>query len=217
MYFASVDEANHYSYGIYAGIFLVAGLTAAGMLFGELSNGSRSFFYLLIPAAPAEKFISKLLIVIVLYPIMAVSLFFVLNEFSRLLSIILFDYELNAFNPLNADFLRGVKLYFVFAPAFIFGSVYFNGQSLLKTIVSTCLTVMVLYLLFAIEWKLLFWEHSNFLSIKLSREYMFSQASTRTMSPVISLTLRIYEIFSQYIFAPFMLVLSYIAFREREI
>jgi hypothetical protein len=71
--------------------------------------------------------------------------------------------------------------------------------------------------LFAIEWKLLFWDHSNFLSIKLSREYMFSRASAKIISPLLSSTISAYEFFSQYIFAPFMLILSYIAFREREI
>ena len=217
LYFASIERANQYLAGIYGGIFLIAGLTAAGMLFGELSNRSRSFFYVLIPAAPIEKFLSKLIIVMVLFPVMAVSLFFVIGEVSRLFSIILFEYELWAFNPISSDFLKGVKLYYIVSPVFVFGSVYFNGQSLLKTIVSTGLTLMLLYLLFAIEWKLLFWDYSNFLSIKLSREYMFSVASTKSMYPVISLTSKTYTIFSQYIFAPFMIVLSYIALREREI
>jgi hypothetical protein len=188
-----------------------------GMLFGELSNKSRSFFYLQIPASITEKFLSKIVIALVLFPVGLTCLFFVISEAAGVLSLILFESEVGTFYPLNDEFLKGVKLFFIFSPMFIFGSVYFNGQSLLKTILSIALTTIALYLIFAIEWKLLFWDYSNFLSIKLSREYMFTQASAKKIYPLYSFTLEAFIFFIQYLFAPLFLILSFIAFKEREV
>jgi len=216
-YYASVNEANHYWPGIYSAVFFIAGLVVTGMLFGELSNKSRSFFYLLIPASIIEKFLSKIIIALVLFPVSLICLFFLISEAAGVLSAILFESEVSTFYPLNDEFLKGLKFFFIFSPMFIFGSVYFNGQALLKTIVSIGVTVIVLYLIFAIEWKLLFWDHSNFLSIKLSKEYMFTQAASKVIYPLFEFSIEAFSIFIKYIFAPLFIILSFIAFKEREV
>lgn len=216
-YYASIDEANHYWPGIYSAVFLFAGLVVTGMLFGELSNKSRSFFYLLIPASIIEKFLSKIIIALVLFPLVMVCLFYVVSEVAGFLATITFESEVNTFYPLNEEFLKGVKFFYIFSPMFIFGSVYFHGQSLLKTIVSIGLITITLYVILAIEWKMLFWDYSNFLSISLSKEYMFTQATSKKIYPLLVYTTVFFSIFIKYLFAPFFLILSYIAFKEREV
>lgn len=216
-YYASIGEANHFWPGIYSAVFFIAGLVVTGMLFGELSNKSRSFFYLLIPASIIEKFLSKIIIALVFFPVILICLFYIISEAAGVLSTILFESEINTFNPLNSEFLKGVKFFYTFSPMFIFGSVYFSGQSLLKTVISIGITTVMLYLIFAIEWKLLFWDHSNFLSISLSKEYMFTQATSRKIYPLFAFTIEAFIFFIEYMFGPLLLILSFIAFKEREV
>lgn len=114
----------------------VAGFIATSMSFSSMHRADRSYAYLTLPASHAEKFVEKLLLTAVLYPLAAIITYVLFSLILASLSPLLFDTPFAVFNPLTVMTPQTVRGFIVGASVFLFGAAYFRSRHFIKTALS---------------------------------------------------------------------------------
>ncbi|MFP4373226.1 MAG: hypothetical protein ACLFPO_02755 [Spirochaetaceae bacterium] len=114
----------------------VAGFIATSMSFSGMHRADRSYAYLTLPASHAEKFVEKLLLTAVLYPLASIITYVLFSSILAGLSPVLFGEPFAVFNPFTVMMPQAVRGYIVAGSVFLFGAAYFRSRHFIKTVLS---------------------------------------------------------------------------------
>jgi hypothetical protein len=117
------------------GLFLT-GFIATSLSFSSMHRADRSYAYLTLPASHLEKFVEKLLLTAVVYPVVAVVTYVLYTLILAGLSPLLFDQSFTVFNPFGAMMSETLRAYVVLGSLFLFGAAYFRSRHFIKTALS---------------------------------------------------------------------------------
>ncbi len=117
------------------GLFLT-GFIATSLSFSSMHRADRSYAYLTLPASHLEKFVEKLLLTAVVYPVVAVVTYVAYTLILAGLSPLLFDQPFGVFNPFDAMTPETLRTYVVASSVFLFGAAYFRSRHFIKTALS---------------------------------------------------------------------------------
>jgi hypothetical protein len=122
---------NFYGQLLYLGGFIVTSLA-----FQEARRNGAALGYLMLPASPFEKLLSKLLATSVGYALGSLIFFTAASALSEGVNHLVFGFGLGFFNPFTAEVWKSIGHYLILQSVFLAGSVWFRKMPLVKTALS---------------------------------------------------------------------------------
>ena len=198
------------------GLVLV-GLVATSMSFSGMHRADRSYAYLTLPASDGEKFLEKLILSAVVFPVVAVASYFVFSLVLAGLSPLLFDRAFEVFNPFAVEAPQTVRAYIVASSVFLFGAAYFRSRHFVKT----ALAVAGLFILLTIVGALSGWAAFGDL-IRAMEAGAFDHTTVdtqqfRVLGERATQIARVARFLGMWILPPVMWVLTWAKLRETEV
>lgn len=196
-------------------VIIIIGLLLTSLSFSELYTG-KSYFYLTLPTSSVEKFISKLIIVSVLYLLSINFLLIIVSVAAKGLNYFLLGEQFPIFNPIHPSILNSEILYLIILTIFLFGAVYFKKYNFLKTILLISVPILFMIIFPAISYKIMFWKYQESGILKLQPGYAIAPPSVDYLVDTIQQIVEIFTFLFYSVTAPFFLLLTYLRLRESE-
>ncbi|MFO8064596.1 MAG: hypothetical protein R6V29_08170 [Spirochaetia bacterium] len=133
---AGWESGLEYHRVLFSTTFMIGGLIATSVSFASMHRAERSYTYLALPASHGEKFIEKLVLTAVVYPLAALLSYFVYSLVPAGVSLLLNGSSFVVFNPLQVEAFESVRVFVVAASVFLFGAAYFRSRHFIKTVLS---------------------------------------------------------------------------------
>ena len=148
------------SMGIYAFLYLgmltIWGPIAASHSFRELHDKEMNQAYLLLPASALEKTISRLLLVVVIFPLYVIVFVTVLSWLIMGLQSLLGGNSWGAFLPMRFLDPRAIGVFVVNQSLFFLGAAWFRKMHFVKTVLSLTGLVIAMSVFAGIVFRLMF-------------------------------------------------------------
>ena len=197
--------------------FFISGILLSGFSFNLLTRKNDNYYFLLLPASNFEKLFTKVILLYVVFPpLMFLSLMFV-GGAGNFLNEILFSAKAIEFNYLISKLSGFVIAYAIFSPLFVFGSIYFNELGIVKTVLSIAGILFVYTMFVLVVYNLLFWDSIDGFGFMLKRGFVFAYPTVYKALPLLQDVIDIIIFGIKYLLAPFFLVMSYLALKEKEV
>jgi hypothetical protein len=145
--------------GLYLVVFYVGGLIVTSRIFKDFHDTIKGPAWLLIPASPLEKVLSRIVLSTAIYVITSMLIYFGLSLLSEGFNWLLFRRHHPLFNPFDPRVLQGVALYFVLQAPLLVGAIYFQKHSLSKTILALLGYTFVFFVVVGIATWLIFGDY----------------------------------------------------------
>jgi hypothetical protein len=145
--------------GLYLVVFYVGGLIVTSRIFKDFHDTLKGPAWLLIPASPLEKVLSRIVLSTAIYVITSMLIYFGLSLLSEGFNWLLFRRHHPLFNPFDPRVLQGVALYFVLQAPLLVGAIYFQKHSLSKTILALLGYTFVFFVVVGIATWLIFGDY----------------------------------------------------------
>lgn len=137
-------------------ILLAGGFIFTSIIFKDLDDSNKALLYLTLPASNFEKFLSKWLLCVICFPIIALTGYWLFSLIAAGLSQSLFDFGTPSFNPFGAEEWFFVKLYVVLQSIFFIGAIVFRKYVAVKTIGSLFIIEIIFAALIFLLFRILF-------------------------------------------------------------
>lgn len=191
----------------YIALFL-GGFIVTSTAFSEMHKPEKSTHYLTLPASAFEKVFTSWLSTTVIFILFAISFFYAAWYVASTLAFFLTSTPFTAINFFDAKLWLMIGIYFAAQPIFFLGAIYFKGHNFLKTLLA----------LFVISFA-----HSVFQTLfgmivfgEMVFNNSFDGANWTGGEGFFLDLLHVLKIVGLYIIPPFLLIVSYIRFNERE-
>ncbi len=159
--------------GLYFGFLFLGGMIFTSLSFSDdLYNRIRNHQFLMLPASPLEKLLSRALISAVIYPVTLTLLFTLASLALEPLLYLLFREPMNLFNPFSRDYVVSYFHYISVTSVFFLGSIYFRKTHFFKTILASLVILFSLSLVGTVLARLFFFDY--FSGWELSHEFQYS-------------------------------------------
>jgi len=145
--------------GLYLVVFYVGGLIVTSRIFKDFHDTIKGPAWLLIPASPLEKVLSRIVLSTAIYVITTMLIYFGLSLLSEGFNWMLFRRHHPLFNPFDPRVLQGVAFYFVLQAPLLVGAIYFQKHSLSKTILALLGYTFVFFVVVGIATWLIFGDY----------------------------------------------------------
>jgi len=168
---AQPDESMYE--GLYFGFLFLGGMIFTSLSFSDdLYNRIRNHQFLMLPASPLEKLLSRALISAIIYPVALTLLFTLASLALEPLLYLLFREPMNLFNPFQKNHLTGYFNYISVTSVFFLGSIYFRKVHFFKTILASLVILFTLSMISTLLIRLFFFDY--FSGWELSHEFQYS-------------------------------------------
>jgi len=141
---AGWESGLEYHRVLFTTTFVIGGLIATSVSFASMHRAERSYTYLALPASHAEKFIEKLLLTAVVYPLAALLSYFVYSLVPAGVSLLLTNSSFVVFDPVEVEVFASVRAFVVASSVFLFGAAYFRSRHFIKTVLSLAAVFILL-------------------------------------------------------------------------
>lgn len=200
-------------YLVVVGIFI----TSAG--FHELHDGKQSYWYLMLPASAAEKVVAVVVATGVIWIPFALLSYFLFSIVMAGFSFLIVGEVIALFSPFTASFAEVIGTYVVAHAVFLFGSVYFRGKNLLKTVASLAgFGFGVALLTGLVGWLLFQSAESEFQGLFMGP--MNRALAAESLQRVVDVLTVVHEVLTyvvQYVLPPALWLLTWQRYRETEV
>ena len=218
----SVATAQSWNFNLifYPLTLFIGGFIFTSISFSELRQEQSGTFYLCIPASNLEKFISQLLITSLGYIFMSLLLFSLFSLIVFSLSNLFFGITHSLFNPLHSDVWLCIRVYLITQSVFLFGSIHFKKNALIKTVVfffvlSIFYFIFILITSYAFHTIISFNKEIYFSFKVFDKPYeFFNNDSLIAIKVFIENS---FPIFFWFLLAPLFWVIAFFRLRERGI
>ncbi|MGH0053727.1 MAG: hypothetical protein ACQ5SW_10090, partial [Sphaerochaetaceae bacterium] len=123
------------------GGFIISSLMFADDMFGKNVQHD----WLMLPATNLEKFLSKVSLMIIAYPIALIVLMFLTSVVTEPIQLIIFGNPMAMFNPFrDRHFWSLLAHYWVWCSVFLFGGTYFRKAHFIKTVLAVGVIMLAL-------------------------------------------------------------------------
>ncbi len=190
------------------------GLIFASTTFFALGEKPKGTYWLTVPATHAEKLITGIVYSVIIFLVVYVSIFLILQR------ITFFLITLNPNNSIrwNDNFWKELKAAAIFfialQSAFILGSVYFSKYAFVKTVLTLLVIGVVYALLMHFGTRKLFPDNLNISGLFTVRTWEGENSKIYSLSPWIASAS---EAILKYIWAPVLLLATYFRLKEKEL
>ena len=138
-------------------ILLFSGIFVAKKVFKELNDKDKCISWMMIPGSSLEKFLSRLLYVLVIYFILFSFVYSLGVNAGRILTSTLFNYNFRLFLPFNNyDIAFGYGTYITITSVFFTGGLYFKKSPVVKTIFFILIVALIVAIILIITGIILF-------------------------------------------------------------
>jgi hypothetical protein len=199
------------------------GCFLASYMFGYFASGANGSSYLTLPASPFEKWLSGVLISVILYP----AIFLVFFHLMDISFVSLYHYSLDKTSPLYKIRYDAVypfsltgriagKVYGIFffiAGVSLVGSLYFNKVSFIKTALALCLICLVA---FGANWLMATVIFGNIDEAGPFHYVVVEVGKGKGEIDLPEKAFRVYSYFADYVFPLALWLVAYIRLREKE-
>ena len=187
----------------------IGGFIITSTAFSEMHKPEKSLNYIILPASAFEKVFSAYLTTTIIFLFVATAFFYASWYIDSALAFLLTKTPFETMNFFNAGFWKIIGIYLVAQPIFFLGAIYFKGHNFIKTLLALAVLSFVNSII------------QSLLSLLIFGDLIFNneiQGADWTGSEDFLLNLvSTIKIVGFYIIPPFLLVVSYIRFNEREI
>lgn len=195
----------------------IGGFLIASRAFSELHTANRSHDWLMLPASPIEKYLTRLILTSIGMAVGVVVYYSLFSLFGSALMLLLFHRSYALFNPLDGAVWMLVLNYIVLQSIFFAGAVYFKKHHFIKTVlVLAAFGVLLLLVSGGIALKL-FWRELLFLNSQgtIGRaDFAHLQPTLLAVGKTTTVVLRIVY---WGVLAPVFWVFAYFRLREAEV
>lgn len=146
---------HEFAYGFY---LLVGGFILTSLSFTEMNQPYSKLFYLTLPAASLEKFISRWLITGLGFAILFTIGYSITSLLAKALGLAIFDFDIGDFNPFTAKNVLFFQIYLAVQTIFLLGAIYFRKYAIFKTVLATALIGLCLIIISAISFRLVMFD-----------------------------------------------------------
>ncbi len=158
-----------YSSSYYAFLFLGGAIFTSLMFSDDLYSRIKNHQFLMLPASPLEKFLSRALIIAVIYPLALTVLFSLASLILEPLMYLFFSEPITLFNPFTRAHIISYLHYVTVTSVFFLGSVYFRKIHFFKTILAVLGVLFSLGIITMFLMRLIF--TSYFVGWELTQEF----------------------------------------------
>jgi hypothetical protein len=191
----------------YISLFL-GGFIITSTAFSELHKPEKSSHYITLPASGFEKVFTSWLSTSVIFVLVAVSFFYAAWYVTSVLAFFLTNTPMATINFIDAELWKIIGIYFAVQPVFFLGAIYFKGYNFLKTLLAL-FVISFAHSIFQTLFSLIVFGEMVF-------NNSFDNANWNGSGGFFLDLLGVLKIFGLYILPPFLLIVSYIRFNERE-
>ncbi len=148
---SSIASYNQWNFNLvfYPLTLFIGGFIFTSLSFNELTHEQSRISYLTLPASNIEKFASRLIATSIGYVLVSLVLYFLFSLFTFAVNYLIFGHAHPIFNPCHPLIGFCISIYLVTQSIFLFGAVYFRGNTFIKTILSL-FTLAIAYWVFII-------------------------------------------------------------------
>jgi hypothetical protein len=117
----------------YSIILFLGGILITGKIFQRLHNNVKGSTWITLPASILEKFVSRLILLTVIFPIALTVLIFLISLIAVCIHVLFMSSSLGIFNPFDKNILSTITGYIVLQSPFLLGAIYFKKNSMAQT------------------------------------------------------------------------------------
>lgn len=214
-------EGGYHAFS-YPFFLVLTGSILSSLSFTEMDQSHGKQFYLLLPASPFEKFLSKWLLLGIGYFLVFTVGYYLLAFVARFIGKLLFDFDLGTFNMLDNDNLLFIQLFFALQALFLLGAVYFRKFAIFKTVLSTFLTGVFMIAIAALLFRIIMFDMFEGLYhfkpvLEINGTMMEVQPSSNFKSFMQQNGENIVRLWGLWIIPAVLLVVGYFKLRETEL
>lgn len=152
------DGYEHLNFNIFPMVILGGGFIFTSVIYYEFNDKTGTHHYLSLPASTFEKFISKWFITAIVFPIVAVFLFWIYAKIGDGIYNNYADSNISTWSVTNWWSKFFIKLYFVLQSIFLVGAIAFQKYTLFKTALTGFLASVLFVLIMATIFRIMFPE-----------------------------------------------------------
>jgi hypothetical protein len=195
--------------GSFRVLLVFGGYLLTSSAFKTLHQRNQVGFYLSLPASSLEKFLSRLILTSIGYIFGLSFLYFIFSLLAAGISSFLFNDSLPIFNPFSQTNLELMGLYIITQSIFILGAIHFKSLHFIKTLASSWVIFMVLFLFTLFMIWLVFDMPINGMHFN----FKISDLNPRLLQP----TGTILKYFLWFGIAPFFWLIAFLKLKEYEV
>jgi len=219
--FEIMSKVHGMTYQPYYRFFLfIGGISLTGRIFKGLHDEVKGSAWLTLPASIFEKFMSRLILLTVIYPLALMAVIFLISLISAGLHVALIGSSHGIFNPFDKSVLLGTAGYIVLQSPFFLGAIYFKKNPLAQTILAIA-GYSILLVLIAHVFSMIIYPQNpgNFNYVPNMGEMIMwiTGIITHDYRPSYSIIYWVQLIFFWCVIAPACWVTGYFRLKEKEL
>ncbi len=208
------DPEHHIS--TFAAILFIGGFIATSSIFKEIHRSESAQSYIMLPASPLEKVVSRILISNIGWILLSLIWYSVYSFISAGTTELLAGQHHPIFNPFKASVLLMYAHYIVLQSVFLVGAIWFRKGHLFKTLLSLFIAGVLLSIITMLAVRIIFAPYfTGFFAVDQTHMIgpMFENLPFR-FADNINLLENISKIIYWALLAPVAWVITYTRFRE---
>lgn len=154
-----IDEEHHI--GTFGMILIIGGFIATSSIFKEVHRRESAHGYLMLPASPLEKVVSRILLSNIGWILLTVVWYSLYSFISAGVTVLITDQHHPIFNPLHTQVLLVSAHYIVLQSIFLVGAVCFRKGHLFKTLLTLFIVGVLFSILTTIALRIIFAPYFN--------------------------------------------------------
>lgn len=195
--------------GSFRVLLVLGGFILTSSAFKTLHQRNQVGFYLLLPASTMEKFLSRLILTSIGYVFGLSCLYFIFSLLAAGISGLLFNEVLPIFDPFQLKNLELMGLYIITQSIFIVGAIQFKSLHFIKTLASSWVILMILFMFTIFMVWLIFDKPLNGLHFNFTA----SDFDPLFFEPAVT----IFKYFLCFGIAPFFWLIAFLKLKEYEV
>lgn len=139
---------------LFSVLLFLGGVIVTSRAFYEVHNKTRNHDWLMVPASPVEKVVSRLFPTSVGYAAAVLVFMFVFSAVAAGVTRLVFGMSFPLFNPVSKTSLWSVLNYLIVQSMFLLGAAYFRKHHLIKAVLVMTAAAIVLTIIVAVAFRL---------------------------------------------------------------
>jgi hypothetical protein len=127
-------------------ILYIGGIIVTSHIFKGLHDEVKGSAWLILPASTLEKFVSRLILLILFYPLGIILLVFLVSHISGYFNVLLIGASHGTFNPFDKIVLCRTGDYIVIQSLFLFGTIYFKRNPALTLLAIVGYLILLVFI-----------------------------------------------------------------------
>jgi len=213
MIFANDCVDREFNEWFFPTTLLICGFLLSAASFKDIHLAQKNTAFFMLPASRLEKLSSRILLTSIIYLLISILFYFILNMISVLLAELIGCGLFPVLNPFSKEIMTILGIYLISQSIFIFGSIYFKSHAFMKTGLSLFALFNAVGLFAMLVFRIVFndfFDHSFFMHDFMVSDFFFLKDFSKTLLSV----LKYLVIFC---LAPYFWIVSYIRLGEKEV